>query len=609
MDKKINYISRDFKSIKLDLINFCRKHYPNTFTEFNDNSIGTLLLELNAAVGDMLSYAIDRSANESTLDYAQSRRALLDIARTQGVKIPFKKPSISIGEFSVEVPTRGDTFDLTYAPLLLAGAQVLGGGQIFETETNINFASPFTEGGIPNRRITPNVNSSGQIISYTLTKSEMVIAGKTKYFKRTIGNSDVRPFLQISLPDDDILSVEKIVQLDGLNYNRLPTIVEQNTFENIWFAVDSLAENELFLQDNLDDSDNEAILVGRWTQIPNRFIYEYSNNGFVTITLGNSTPVEDVGEGYVSDSNLLLDMVKNYANSNSLGNIPRPNTTMFIQYRVGGGAKSNVGVGIINSMGTHTIIANGQSASINSRVQRSLTVTNPIPALGGTEGLDTEELRYLIKYNQASQKRCVTLTDYYARLKLMDSKFGVPYKLTASNIDNKVEISVVGVDSDNLLTNSSTSTLKENISNYLGKFKMINDYISVRDGRIINLSLEYDILAANNANRNAVANEIINKTVDFFTNKNLVMGQDIYLSELLSELRNISGILNIVNYRVFNEVGQNLYSTNEIGQNTLNNQTREIDVSGTNALFANYNEIFELKYPERDVRVRFTTLN
>jgi hypothetical protein len=56
MQKKINYIARDFRSIKQELIDFTRKHFPTTYTDFNDASIGTLLIELNAAVGDMLSF-------------------------------------------------------------------------------------------------------------------------------------------------------------------------------------------------------------------------------------------------------------------------------------------------------------------------------------------------------------------------------------------------------------------------------------------------------------------------------------------------------------------------------------------------------------------------
>ena len=90
------------------------------------------------------------------------------MARTMGLKIPGKRPSITIADFSVTVPVLGDTFDLTYAPLIRRGAQVTGAGKAFETTDDIDFASPFTTGGLPNRLIIPNVDNNGTIINYTL---------------------------------------------------------------------------------------------------------------------------------------------------------------------------------------------------------------------------------------------------------------------------------------------------------------------------------------------------------------------------------------------------------------------------------------------------------
>jgi hypothetical protein len=37
-----------------------RQYYPDIFNDFNDASVGMMLLELNAAVGDMLSLNTDR---------------------------------------------------------------------------------------------------------------------------------------------------------------------------------------------------------------------------------------------------------------------------------------------------------------------------------------------------------------------------------------------------------------------------------------------------------------------------------------------------------------------------------------------------------------------
>lgn len=79
----------------------------------------------------MLSFNTDRSIQETILDFAQEKRSLLATARTYGLKIPFKRPSVTIVDFSVDIPVKGDTFDLSYCPLIVRGAQTYWWGSIF----------------------------------------------------------------------------------------------------------------------------------------------------------------------------------------------------------------------------------------------------------------------------------------------------------------------------------------------------------------------------------------------------------------------------------------------------------------------------------------------
>ena len=100
----INYISRNYADIRSELVNMVRQYYPDIFNDFNDASVGMMLLELNAAVGDMLSFNTDRMFQETQIDYAQQRSSVLSMARTFGLKIPGKRPTITIVDFSVTVP-------------------------------------------------------------------------------------------------------------------------------------------------------------------------------------------------------------------------------------------------------------------------------------------------------------------------------------------------------------------------------------------------------------------------------------------------------------------------------------------------------------------------
>lgn len=606
MEKKINYYARDFRSIRSELINFTKKHYPDTYQDFNDASVGMLLLELNAAVGDMLSFNIDRSIQEVLLDYAQTRKGLLALARTYGLKIPFKRPALTIVDFTVELPVNGDTFDLSYAPLIVRGAQVIGAGQIFETEYDIDFSSPFSATGIPNRIILPNLNNSGIIQSYSITKREIVIGGRTKYFKRVITAEDVKPFFSLDLPDNDVISVDTVITLDGTDYNRQPTLSELLSEENRWYYVQSLAQQQLFVEQPLQSSDSEGVMVGKWETKTKRFTYEFTDKGFCVLTFGSGINDTSFYQDYITDSDLLLTTLNSRVNNLSLGEIPRANTTMFVKYKVGGGIRSNVGINILTNVGDLNMIVNGSNPSINTKVRNSLSVSNPVPALGGADEPSIEEIRKLISYNFSSQDRGVTLKDYYALIGKMDGKFGVPYRYGVAEINNKIEVSVIGIDANNKLTNSSTNTLKENIAEYLKGHRMTNDYISVKDGKILNLAFEFYLFIDKSFNRAEIATEVINNVYTYMSTSNLALGQDVKLSNLIEIVNNVGGVLNVVDYKVFNKVG-GLYSLNKTSQPLVDESTRQVNLLNKNTIFAEYDEILEVKYKDKDIKVFFTT--
>ena len=68
----INYNSRDFASIKADLINYITNYHSDLFSYFNENSPDMVFLDLLAYIGDNLSYETDLAFNESFLQSAQT---------------------------------------------------------------------------------------------------------------------------------------------------------------------------------------------------------------------------------------------------------------------------------------------------------------------------------------------------------------------------------------------------------------------------------------------------------------------------------------------------------------------------------------------------------
>jgi len=606
MGKGIAYSSRNFADVRTELIDFVKQYYPDILSDFNDASIGMLLIELNAAVSDMLSVNTDRAFQETQIDYAQQRNSVLSMARTFGLKIPGKRPSISIVDFSVTVPVLGDSFDSRYAPIIRVGSQVSGGGKIFETVDDIDFSNPFTTGGIPNRLIIPNLNSNNNIVSYTLTKREIVLNGVTKTFKKTISNADIVPFYELILPDNDILSITSVITKNGTNYNEEPTIDEFLDFDNRWFEVDALAEDTKFVEDVNEVSDNVGIKPGKWIRITRKFLKEYTDNGFVKLLFGGGN--EDINAINDFDiDNPLTDRIGDFINNLSLGETLKANTTVYVQYRVGGGSNTNLGSNTLTSVNLVDMFVNGPDTIQNNSVRQSLTVNNPIPALGGRDKPSIDEIRNLVKYNFASQNRAVTIKDYQSRISLMPGEFGVPFRTGVFEEQNKIMVYILGLDNLGKLTNSSTTTLKQNISNYLSDYRMLNDYVVINDGQIINLSFEFDLLIEKDYPQSQIILNVINSVKEYMDINKHYMGENIYLGKLIEAINNVGGVINIIETKVFNKVGEGVYSMNEIQQSFNDEETREIFISDEFTLFGNPISMFEVRYPKKDIKIRVKT--
>jgi hypothetical protein len=599
----ISYNARNFVDVRTELINFVKQYYPDIFSDYNDASVGMMLIELNAAVGDMLSFHTDRMFQETQIDFAQERSSILSMARTYGLKVPGKRPSVCIVDFSCVVPTFGDTYDLSYAPLIREGAQVTGAGKVFETKDDIDFSSPFTTGGIPNRLIEPNVDANGNILSYKLTKREMVINGITRYFKRVLTTADVRPFFEIVLPETDVLSVSSIITLDGTNYDGVPTLNQFLNEDLRWYEMDALADDLIFIPDNSAISDNPGIKPGKYKRIVQKFLTEYTDNGYMKLIFGGGTQdISSLSEFGVDPA--LVSKIGDFINNSSLGVTPTANRTMFVKYRTGGGSATNLGSNVLTTLGIADILVTGPTTAMNVSVRNSIRVNNPIPALGGKNEPSVEEIRNLVRYNFSSQNRAVTITDYQTRIALMPGEFGAPFRCSVFEEQNKIKIYTLGLDSKGTLSSQSTTTLQQNIATYLSDYRMINDYIEINNAKIINLGFEIDLVIDKQFPQSQIITEAINKTKSYFDINKWNMGDDIYLAQLVETINNISGVLNVVDIRAYNKVGGAYYSANQISQAYIDDATRQIDLLGEYKIYGEPNGMFEIKRPEADIKVR-----
>jgi hypothetical protein len=599
-NNKISYATRDYQSIRTELLNYTKTYYPDLIQDFNDASIFSVFIDLNAAIADNLHYNIDRSIQETVLQYAQQRSSIYNIARTYGLKLPGQRPSVSLVDFSVTVPAFGDKEDERYLGILTRGSQVVGAGIVFENVNDIDFASPYNSQGFPNRLKIPNFNSNNILVNYTITKREVVVNGITKVFKRVIGANDVKPFFELFLPEKNVLGITSVILKNGTQYTNTPTTAEFLGLDNKWYEVDALAEDRVFIEDLTKVSDQPGIKVGKYIQTQNRFITEFTPEGFKKMTFGGGTNTAQDQLNQFTTLGTTLELQK-YSNNFSLGSALSPNSTLFIQYRVGGGLATNLGSNVINQLGTISFYVNGPSETTNSTVVNSLRCVNVTAAVGGAGIPSLEEIRNYVSFNFSAQKRAVTVQDYESIIRNMPSQFGAPAKVSITENNNKILIQILSFDTSGKLTNIVSNTLRQNIANYLSNYRMMNDYISIFSAEVIDLSVDVAIVLDSAQNSGQVISSVIDKVSTYFNPQTRQLGQNVYLSELRSIIQNTNGVLTVSTLDVFNEVGGQ-YSSAET---SMEYSDPELKLIGPvdDTIFAQPSQVYQIRYPGKDIRV------
>lgn len=661
-DKKISYLSRDFSSVRKELEKFSKQYYPELSDDWNDSSVGSWLMDLAASVGDDLAYHTDRMYQESTLDSANMRSSVLSQARSNGLKIPGRKASSCEVEISCVLPT--DSTDISvpnwnYAPIVQSTSIISAGDSNFQLTEDINFAEQFNKNGYSNRKVVPSRNSNGNITGYTVSKSAIAVNGTTKVYKKVMYPNDIEPFMEIVLPEENILNIESIIFKESSDITTTPSIYEyyidseqyrissEDAMTYRFFECDSLADqyrfgdsvnygtsniiSSIYEPSLYDDYTSNGAVTryyrGKWKPLRQKFITEYTDNGYMKVIFGASNGYPQLPSNETTYGDYVA---SNIINNDMLGVLPKEGWTMFILYRVGGGVSSNLGIGALNKFtlanvdwGANTNNTNG---SIRGKVLTSLTVTNISSALAGKDSPSTSEIKYLMKYNTSSQNRAVTVTDYRAKLMEMPPKYGAPFRCSVIEENNKVEMDFLGLDSNGNLTSYLPQTLVENSIEYLSNFKQINDYIEIKSGKIYNIGVMGEMFIDKNYNQANVVTSVINKIKEYFSVNNHEMGDDIFVGDLEKEIMLLDGVIGIIRmkiYKIYNggyssdvcplpETSEESVCGSEPSEGfSLKDEgsiSREIDLDATDyVLYGDYNSMYEIKSPSSDIQIKIKT--
>ena len=668
MEKKINYLSRTFEDIKDELIKFSNQYYPELADSFNDSSVGSWFIDLVSAVGDDLSYHTDRMYQETNIDSANLRSTVLNQARANGVKIPGRKSSICEIEISCVLPVSSQNIhepDWNYAPIIQRTSIVSAGDYNYQLTEDVNFAEQFNSDGFSNRKMVPARDGNGNITGYTVSKSSIAINGVTKIYKKVIYSNELKPFMEIVLPELNVENIESIIFKETTNFSTNPSIYEyyidaeeyrisnEAVMTYRFFECDSLIDqyrfgceanidyntyviNNIYKPSLYDDyteqiknKNKEVVMArttryyrGKWKPLRQKFITEYTDNGYMKIIFGGSNGYEEAPSGYTTYGDYVA---SNLINNDMLGVLPKEGWTMYILYRIGGGISSNIGPGAINRFTIANIDWGGNTGNTNGSrrgdVITSITVTNLSTALAGKDEPSTEEIKQMIKYNTTSQNRAVTVQDYRVKLMQMPPKYGAPFRNCVIEANNKIEMDFLGINALGQLDSSLPQTLVENTIEYMSNFKQINDYIEIRSGRIYNIGIGLDVFIDKNYNASDVISNIINVIIEYFNVNNHEMGDNIYIGDLEKEITLTDGVTSLIELRIY-KIWNGSYSPDKcplpplVSNNNCEpitnlfntpdgSDSEQIDLMAVDkVLIGDYNSMYEIKNPSFDIQIR-----
>ena len=120
----IDYTKTSFGEIKEELVQYIKRHYPDTYKDFKKSSFGSMMLDLVSYVGDQLHYYSDHNANEAIAAFTKDPEILIQHIQAAGADPTLN--SVGVGEVEVHVLRPADSsfigLDKDYEATLRAGS-------------------------------------------------------------------------------------------------------------------------------------------------------------------------------------------------------------------------------------------------------------------------------------------------------------------------------------------------------------------------------------------------------------------------------------------------------------------------------------------------------
>ena len=539
----VKYTSRDFISIKRDLVEYAKRYYPETYRDFNEASFGSLMLDTVAYVGDMLSFYLDYQSNESFLSTAIEYDNVIKLSKQLGYRPRFNPSSFGVATFYLMIPAAavGTEPDTTYLPALEKGSEfVTESGQGFILNEDIRFAE-ITRDEFAAGLIDPQLNTPTH---YVVKSTGRVISGALRNASITVGVFE--KFKKVRVPGQNIAEILSVVDSDGNDY----------------YEVEYLSQDVIYKPiKNRKTGATEPSAVMTAVPVPRRFIVDQDTQG-AYLQFGFGSDSQLVTKSVADPSQIVLEVYgKDYFADKTIDpnnllatdkfGVGPSDTILTITYRANTVNNMNVAPGGLNTVANPILkFDNVLSLSTNkvTSVINSLEVNNDDSIVGSITYPSSEELRQRAISTFATQNRAVTKQDYISMFYNMPPEYGSIKRCNIvqdkDSFKRNLNIYVVSESDTGTLTESNI-TIKENLKTWLNNVKMINDTIDILDARIVNLGIEFVAIADTDVNQYELLNDVYSALTNFFEIKpNL--SQPFYISDMYNVINDVPGIVDVV---------------------------------------------------------------
>ena len=540
------FSSQTFSDFRQELLQHANLYYKDNIVDFSEVSLGGMLLDFAAIVGDSLVYYAEQQFNE--LDYTTATDVNNIVKHMQRANIKSSKASPASVEITFTIEAERDNSSPDYdvkplseeLPILKKGTTVVSDtGIVFTLQEDLDFSFGYT------KEISEE-DADGTVQSLFLSKKGLCISGIVEEEIISIPESNTSYFAKVDLERDNITNIISVTDEDNNEYHEVEYLTQSTVFKKV------------------KDSNDDYMTI-----LPAMYKFVKEENflsGKTSLRFGNGNSKSLKSNAFANTEDLLLplkntDTVSRISldpskllESDSLGISPA-GKTLTIVYKYGGGSNHNVPTGSINTVLGQPImifpnlsIEESDFETTTERVKDSLSVINNNSAVGGTQPLSLDELKLQIPNAIKAQSRIITHEDLLTRILSMPSDFGRINKAIA--LDNPFtstskDLFIVCKDSEGYYTEANDA-IKTNLSTYLNEYRLIGDNFNILDVPVFNFGIKAKVKVKSGFDIDSVIFDINTRIIENMRFDLLEIGSPINVNELSLIIESTDGVDTLV---------------------------------------------------------------